>query len=39
VKGWPFDEGEMKGVGRRFGSAPSGCRGAAHGGAWCGGAD
>jgi hypothetical protein len=28
----------MKGVGRRFGSAPSGCGRAAHGGAWHGGA-
>jgi hypothetical protein len=39
VKGRPFDEGEMKEVGRRFGSAPFGCRGATHGGAWRGGAD
>jgi hypothetical protein len=28
----------MKGVGCWFGSAPSGCGRAAHGGAWCGGA-
>jgi hypothetical protein len=34
ARGQPFDEGEMKGVGRRFGSAPSGCGRAAHGGAW-----
>jgi hypothetical protein len=26
ARGWPFDEGEMKGVGRRFGSTPTGCR-------------
>jgi hypothetical protein len=31
VRGWPFDEGGMKGVGRRFDSAPSGCRRVAHG--------
>jgi hypothetical protein len=37
-EGQPFDEGEMKGVGRRFSSAPSGCRRAAQGGAWRGGA-
>jgi hypothetical protein len=24
-EGRPFDEGEMKGVGRRFGSTPAGC--------------
>jgi hypothetical protein len=30
VRGHPFDEGEMKGVGRRFGSAPSGCGRVAH---------
>jgi hypothetical protein len=38
-RGWPFDEGEMKGVGRRFSSAQSGCGRAAHGGAWRGGVD
>jgi hypothetical protein len=38
VRGWPFDEGEMKGLGCWFGSAPSGCRRAAHDGAWRGGA-
>jgi hypothetical protein len=37
-EGQPFDEGEMKGVGRRFSSAPSGCGRAAQGGAWRGGA-
>jgi hypothetical protein len=36
---WPFDEREMKGVGRRFGLAPSGCRRVAHGSTWRGGAD
>jgi hypothetical protein len=35
----PFDEGEMKGVGHRFSSAPSGCGRAAHGGAWRGSVD
>jgi hypothetical protein len=25
VRGRPFDEGEMKGVGRRFGSTQTGC--------------
>jgi hypothetical protein len=25
ARGQPFDEGEMKGVGRRFGSTPTGC--------------
>jgi hypothetical protein len=38
-EGWPFDGGEMKGVGRRFGSAPFGCRRVAHGDAWRGDAD
>jgi hypothetical protein len=38
ARGRPFDEGEMKGVGRQFGSAPSGCGRTAHGGAWHGGA-
>jgi hypothetical protein len=38
VRWRPFDEGEMKGVGRWFGSAPSRCRRVAHGGAWRGGA-
>jgi hypothetical protein len=38
ARGRPFDEGEMKGVGRRFGSAPSGCGRVAHSGAWRGGA-
>jgi hypothetical protein len=37
VRGWPFDEGEMKGVGRRFGSTPTGCGRAMDGGAWSGG--
>jgi hypothetical protein len=37
VRGWPFDEGEMKGVGRWFGSTPTGCRRAMDGGAWSGG--
>jgi hypothetical protein len=37
ARGWPFDEGEMKGVGRWFGSAPFGCRRVAHDGAWRGG--
>jgi hypothetical protein len=36
--GRPFDEGEMKGVGHRFGSAPSGCVRVAQSGAWRGGA-
>jgi hypothetical protein len=34
----PFDEGEIKGVGCRFGSTPTGCGRAAYGGAWHGGA-
>jgi hypothetical protein len=38
ARGRPFDEGEMKGVGQRFGSAPSGCVRVAHSGAWRGGA-
>jgi hypothetical protein len=38
ARGRPVDEGEMKGVGRWFGSAPPRCWRAAHGGAWCGGA-
>jgi hypothetical protein len=37
VRGRPFDEGEMKGVGHRFGSTPSGCGRAAHGSACHGG--
>jgi hypothetical protein len=32
ARGQPFDEGEMKGLGRWFGFAPSGCGRAAHGG-------
>jgi hypothetical protein len=39
VRGRPFDEGEMKVVGRRFGLAPSGCGRATHGGAWHGDVD
>jgi hypothetical protein len=38
VSGRPFDEGEMKGVGRWLSLAPSRCRRVAHGGAWRGGA-
>jgi hypothetical protein len=38
ARGRPFDEGEMKGVGRQFSSAPSGCGRTADGGAWHGGA-
>jgi hypothetical protein len=37
ARGRPFDEGEMKGVGRRFGSTPTGCGRAMDGGAWSGG--
>jgi hypothetical protein len=37
ARGWPFDEREMKGVGRRFGSTPTGCGRAMDGGAWSGG--
>jgi hypothetical protein len=39
VRGRPFDEGEMNGVGWWFDSAPSGCGRVAHSGAWCGGTD
>jgi hypothetical protein len=37
VRGQPFDEGEMKGVGRRFGSTPTGWGRATDGGAQSGG--
>jgi hypothetical protein len=37
ARGRPFDEGEMKGVGRRFGSTPTGCGRAMDSGAWSGG--
>jgi hypothetical protein len=37
ARGRPFDEGEMKGVGCRFGSTPTGCRRAMDGGAQSGG--
>jgi hypothetical protein len=33
VRGRPFDEVEMKGVGRRFGSTPTGCGRVMDGGA------
>jgi hypothetical protein len=33
ARGQPFDEGEMKGVGRRFSSTPTGCERATDGGA------
>jgi hypothetical protein len=38
-EGRSFDEGGMKGVGRRFYSAPSGCGRVTHGGAWRRGAE
>jgi hypothetical protein len=37
ARGRPFDEGEMKGVGRQFGSTPTGCGRATDGGARSGG--
>jgi hypothetical protein len=37
VRGQPFDEGDMKGVGRRFVSTPTGCGRAMDGGAQSGG--
>jgi hypothetical protein len=37
ARGRPFDEGEMKGVGHRFGSTPMGCGKATDGGARSGG--
>jgi hypothetical protein len=39
ARGWPFDEGKMKGVGCQFGLAPSGCGRVAHDDAWRGGTD
>jgi hypothetical protein len=36
ARGQSFDEGEMKGVGRRFGSTPTGCGRATDGGAQSG---
>jgi hypothetical protein len=36
ARGLPFDEGEMKGAGRRFDSTPTGCGRVMDGAAWSG---